>query len=59
MYTRYGRIGEWGEDGEKLFAFPRNVYPNFSLALDVGRKPLGSRFFAMKAALLSAAAVAV
>lgn len=47
----YRRIWTWGEEGEKLFAFPRNVYLDFSLVLGVERKLLGLKFFVTKVAL--------
>jgi hypothetical protein len=36
----------WEEEEEKLFIFPRSDYPNSSLAPDVGKKLLKSRFSA-------------
>jgi len=41
-----------------LFASLRNVYLDFSLVLDVGRRRLGLKSFVMEAMLLLAAAAA-
>ena len=56
--SRNRRIWEWGEEGERLFASPRSIYPNFSLVQSVGRKQSGLKSFVNKAGLLWAAAVA-
>ena len=47
----------WGEEGKKLFASPRNVYQNFSLALSVEKKQLAFKFLERKAGLRRVAVV--
>jgi len=49
---------EWGEEGEKSFAFLRKSCPSSSPAQGAGRKPSELRFFARKDAPLLGAAVA-
>jgi hypothetical protein len=45
----------WGEEGERLSEFLKNVYLDSSLALDAERKQLELKFFARKITLLLAA----
>ena len=44
----YGRIKEWGVEGEKLFASLRSVCLNYLLAPNVEKRPLESKSHAMK-----------
>jgi hypothetical protein len=38
----------WGEEGEKLFIFPKNVCPNSSLVQSVARKLSELKFYEKK-----------
>jgi hypothetical protein len=42
------RVGIWGDDEEKLFAFQKNDYPKFSFVQDAEKNPSELNLYAAK-----------